>query len=113
MPWWSWVWVAVMLALSVGGAGMDLRDREPVWFGALNIVSGLACVVFVLNFYGVLRLGDLTLPACAAFVAVLYEWWRDVQRDEEMTTGQRVLVLAITVALFGPAIVLGALGAGT
>ena len=109
MPSWSWVWVAVMLAVTVGGAGFDVRDREPAWYTTLNIVSGLACVVFVLNFYGFLRLGDLTLPACAAFV---YEAWRDL-RDEEVTTRERVLVFVMIAALFGPAIVLGVLGTGT
>lgn len=110
MPWWSWVWVAVMLVVTVGGARLDLRDREPVWYMALGVASGLACIVFVLNFFGSLRLGNLALPAVVTLVFLVYEAWRDVKSNQEHTAAEKALAFVTTLALFAPAAVLGLLG---
>ncbi len=110
MPWWSWIWVVAMLAMTLGGAGMDLRDREPPWYTALGLASGIACVIFVLNFFHVIRLGNLAPLAAVTLVALVYEAWRDVRADPELTAAQKILAVVLTVALFVPATVLGMLG---
>ncbi|MDH3252663.1 MAG: hypothetical protein OEM41_07710 [Ignavibacteria bacterium] len=110
MPWWSWFWVAAMLAATSAGAVRDVIDREPLWYTSLGVGSGLACIVFVLNFFGFLHLGKLALPAVITFVALVFEAWRDVRADRELTGAQKALSIIITMALFAPAPVLGLLG---
>lgn len=117
MPWWSWLWIAVMLVVTLVGVILDVRAREQVRFTLLGLGSGLACVVFVLNFFGLLRLARwvplASLPPLAALtLAVLvYEAWKDVKDDPELTVAQKALTIAIAVAIFAPAAVLGFLSA--
>ena len=110
MPWWSWVWVAVMSAMTIAGAGVDLKDREPLWYTALGVGSGTACIIFVLNFFGLIRLGNLKVLAVATLVALVYEAWRDVRGQQELTAAEKSVSVGVTVGLFAPAILLGLLG---
>ena len=107
MPWWSWAWVFVLLAMTIGGAALDVKDREPAWYTALGLGSGLICVVCILNFFGVLRSGDLAVPASVAIVALLYVTWQDLYGDQEVTRGEGAVMFLLTVAAFVPAAVLG------
>lgn len=112
MPWWAWIWIAVMLAMTAGGAWMDREDQEPGWYTALGIATGLACALFVANYHGVLRLGGLVVPAVVTLAAVLYEAWHDLGTLDELTAGQRAAAAGMTVAVFAPATVLGMLAPG-
>ncbi|UCF21539.1 MAG: hypothetical protein JSU87_09200 [Gemmatimonadota bacterium] len=112
MPWWSWVWVAIMLVLTLAGAVMDLRDREPLWYTVLGVASGTACIIFVLNFFRLVRLGNLALPAVLTLAVLVYEAWHDVRADPDLTVGQKALAVLLAVGLFAPAPVLGVLARG-
>ena len=99
-----------MLAATFGGAALDVKDREPVWYTALNVVSGLLCVVFVLNFFEVVRLGNLSIPAILTLAALGYEAFHDARGSKDATTGEVLIAVLVVGVLFAPAAVLGLLG---
>ena len=110
MTWWNWIWIAAMAVVTVAGAAVDSKDREPAWYTALGVASGAACVVFVLNFFGLLQLGNLFLPALLTLAALVWEAWHDVRSDPELSARQKILSIGLTLALFAPAAALGLVG---
>ena len=109
MPWWVWIWVGLMAAVTVGGAVMDSKDREPVWYIGIGIASGAACQVFVFSYFGWLPLGNLLWPAAVTLFALICESWWDVQTANDLSTAEKFGVFVVTLGLFAPATVLGAL----
>ena len=107
MPWWSWIWVLLLLVASAGGAILDFKDREPFWYTALCLFNGILCITFVLNFFGLLQIGNASIPAALSLLALGYEAVRDVRSSENLSDKEKVLAAAITLALFAPAAVLG------
>ncbi len=115
MPWWAWLWSATLLVLAVVAAWLDARDGEPAWFVGLGLFVGGHCAWFVLAFFAPPAdptVHRLLLPtAVLAGAGLAYECardWLDMTRERE----SRVVVavgLALTVALYAPAIALGAI----
>lgn len=110
MPWWSWLWVGAMVVVTIGGALFDRKDHEPAWFIILTTANGLACAVFVLNYFGVVRLGNLAVAAGACLALLLYEIWNDANTGGTPRTRERDSAAVLLLLMFVPAVVLGVLG---
>ncbi len=107
MPWWSWIWVTTMLAVTVGGGVIDAKERRPLWYTILNVATGFLCIVFVLAHFDVIAVGSLRLLAFIALAALLNETIHELKGKEEGKSPGIVIGVAFTLLLFGPAILLG------
>lgn len=96
-----------MLVVTLAGVREDIKDGEPRWFSALGLANGFACALFVFNYFGLTRLGNLAPLAAVVLVGLVYETWRDVQGLKEFTPLELGIVLAVTLGIHVPATVLG------
>jgi hypothetical protein len=118
MSWWTWVWIGLMVLITIGGAWDDHRDRRGPLVIGLSIASGLISVAGVLAFYlpaAGARLGKALLPlSVLAGVLLVTEMIRDLRafrRDPEPTAREKDVIEAVIILvvglMFGPAVLMG------
>jgi len=114
MPWWSWIWIGLLAAITAGGAVCDRRDGVAGWIVALDVAAGLCCIGCIAAFHVDRVAGGLGsgLVGVVAFALVwsVVEGVRDVRSANEERGAVAAGVVLYALA-FGPAIVLGALAA--
>jgi len=84
MPWWSWLWVVVLIVGTIGGARIDF-EKGKLAMGLLGLASGASSVLGVLTFFRVPPAPHVTpfvAPLCVAggvwLVIESVEGFRDV-----------------------------------
>jgi len=73
VPWWSWIWIAVLSLFYVAGAVDDWEDRVARWKIFLDAVELLLTMGFVFAFY-VKPLAESFGRSIIFFVAVAVLW---------------------------------------
>lgn len=117
MPSWCWIYLVLLASANLGGLLLDLRDREPRWRAAVNVLNGLVLIGLCCAYYRVAWTQPL-LPAAPVLWALALAWdATTIDRELSQTDasgpapkgGELWLVGALAVALVAPAYTLGGL----
>jgi hypothetical protein len=108
MTWWAWAWIALVAALTLGGAWDDWRESR-VRRATGGLALGVLCVLCIVAFFSdqiASALGAWLLPlALAAGVGTTVEYYaevRDLVADGETSDGLlRTATIAVALALGG------------
>jgi hypothetical protein len=114
MTWWLWLWIGVLVWLTVGGAWDEYRDRRSLLNVALGVAASAVCVVSVLALWKQeveVALGRVLLPlAILAGVQLTFEVARDLTAPvlsvAEGRMPKRIAVLFVAM-VFGAAVLSG------
>ena len=118
MKWWIWLWLGMIVALTIGGAWDDYRNGRRLVGTALGVTSGLLCLFSVLSFAQeslAATLGKLLLPmSVLAGVQVVADAARDVRAlspDPELTARENRAIetfgILAVASVFGAAVIVG------
>ena len=106
MQWWAWLWLALLLAMTVGGVALDLRDRETVWRTTSGLSTGLFCTAAVLDHFGYVAINMLAIFALPVLILIIDEVRRDIRADDALSTAGKIASGLLPTAVFAPAAVL-------
>jgi UDP-N-acetylmuramyl pentapeptide phosphotransferase/UDP-N-acetylglucosamine-1-phosphate transferase len=115
MRWWAWVWVGTLLVLTAGGAWDDWEEARPAWYAVLSAAAGLWCATAAAgHFVRTIRatLGRMLLPGSILTIAWMtftgFKELSALKSDPDLSpmasTVVLVVVVAVVLTLFGPAL---------